>query len=78
MSPPPGAIQQRPRDHSLPSSRTWTAAAPWMSDQFCRLQTQKNAPAAPSDDFTNSKNLGQKFAGYSGCLEKWTLPGKLL
>ncbi|CAO4368196.1 unnamed protein product [Caenorhabditis nigoni] len=93
--------QQRPKDRSLPPPRTSTAAAPWLSHQFCRLQIQKkssvrqidvstgsngdwdvsmelkNAPAAPSDNFTNSKNLGPKnSAGLSGFLEMWTSSGK--
>ncbi|CAO4367602.1 unnamed protein product [Caenorhabditis nigoni] len=71
----PGATQQTPRDMSIPYPKAWTAAAPWMSHQFCRLQIEKQLHHQ-TDVFTSSKNLGQHF-GFSGFLEMWTSSGKL-
>ncbi|UMM21199.1 hypothetical protein L5515_002986 [Caenorhabditis briggsae] len=80
-SSPAGATQQRPKDHSLLSARTWIAAAPWMSHQFCssagsRLKKTPPFSSFIIDVFTNSKNLGLK--AFSRIFRMWTSPGKLL
>ncbi|PIC40812.1 hypothetical protein B9Z55_008432 [Caenorhabditis nigoni] len=47
-------LPERPKDRSLPPPRTSTAAAPWLSHQFCRLQIQKKSSVRQIDVSTGS------------------------